>query len=162
MGYLAKILTQEEALARRLELAEAGQILVMTNGCFDLPHPGHLRYLEEARALGDYLLVALNDDLSIKRLKGPQRPIRPEGERAEMLAGLEMVDGVVSFAEDTPLRLIELIKPDVLVKGGDWAPADIVGGPETLARGGRVLSLSLTKGFSTTDLIARILSRGSE
>ncbi|MDR1608978.1 MAG: D-glycero-beta-D-manno-heptose 1-phosphate adenylyltransferase [Deltaproteobacteria bacterium] len=157
-AYLAKILSPSQAKALRGDLAKAGQILVMTNGCFDLLHPGHLRYLAEARALGDFLLVALNDDKSIKRLKGPQRPIRPENERAEMLAGLTMVDGVTLFSEDTPLNLIELLQPDILAKGGDWPADKIVGGPETLARGGKVCSLSLVPGLSTTNLIAKILS----
>jgi D-beta-D-heptose 7-phosphate kinase/D-beta-D-heptose 1-phosphate adenosyltransferase len=154
--YLDKILTPTQALARREELAQSSRVLVMTNGCFDLLHPGHLRYLAEARALGDFLLVALNDDQSIKRLKGPKRPICPEKDRAKMLAGLEMVDAVVVFSEDTPFNLINSLKPDILVKGGDWAVENIVGGPETLARGGRVLSLSLEDGYSTTNLIAKI------
>jgi rfaE bifunctional protein nucleotidyltransferase chain/domain len=129
----------------------------MTNGCFDLLHPGHLKYLAEARALGDHLLAALNSDSSIRRLKGPRRPVRPQADRAQMLAGLEMVDSVVIFEEDTPSELIEKLRPDILVKGGDWPADQIAGGPQTLARGGRVLSLSLLDGYSTTNLIDRIL-----
>jgi D-beta-D-heptose 7-phosphate kinase/D-beta-D-heptose 1-phosphate adenosyltransferase len=160
LGYLGKILDLGQALAAREALAAAGRAYVMTNGCFDLLHPGHLRYLAEARALGDYLLVAVNDDESVRRLKGPQRPIRPAQERAEMLAGLESVSGVTFFGEDTPLKLINALRPDVLAKGGDWPPEGIVGGPETLSRGGRVESLSLAPGHSTTRLIAKILELG--
>ncbi|MDR2141544.1 MAG: D-glycero-beta-D-manno-heptose 1-phosphate adenylyltransferase [Deltaproteobacteria bacterium] len=157
-GYLAKIMTPQAALAQSQALKGQQGVLVMTNGCFDLLHPGHLRYLEQARSLGDHLLVALNSDSSVRRLKGPKRPVRPERERAEMLAGLEMVNSVVIFPEDTPLNLIELLQPDILVKGGDWSPETIVGGPETLARGGQVRSLTLAPGYSTTNLIARIMN----
>ena len=156
-GYLSKVLTLPEALAKRAELSEAGRTLVFTNGCFDLLHYGHLDYLEQARALGDFLLVGLNSDASVRRLKGSSRPIRDELERASALAALVMVDAVVIFGEDTPLALIEALKPDFLVKGGDWAVEDIVGGPETVARGGRVASLVLKPGRSTTALIGRIL-----
>jgi D-beta-D-heptose 7-phosphate kinase/D-beta-D-heptose 1-phosphate adenosyltransferase len=156
MSYQDKIKSLNEALKRRLELKALGQSLVMTNGCFDLLHPGHLRYLEEARNLGDCLMVAINDDDSVRRLKGPERPIRALSERSEMLAGLAMVDLVVAFPEDEPKAIIEFIKPDILVKGGDWAVKDIVGAKETLALGGRVYSLSLSKGFSTTSLIDKI------
>ncbi|MDR1084237.1 MAG: adenylyltransferase/cytidyltransferase family protein [Deltaproteobacteria bacterium] len=161
MRFWDKITTQEQAALWRTELLALKKVLVMTNGCFDLLHPGHLCYLEEARQLGDYLLVAVNSDDSISRLKGPQRPIRPEKERCLMLAGLEMVSRVVLFSEDTPFNLIELLKPDILVKGGDWPPDKIVGGPETLARGGLVRSLSLLDGYSTTNLIENILARNA-
>ena len=114
----------------------AGARIVFTNGCFDLLHPGHVRYLEAARALGDVLVVGLNDDASVRRLKGPGRPILPLAERAEVLAGLAAVDHVSPFAEDTPLALIEALAPDVLVKGADWAADDIVGRDQVLARGG--------------------------
>ncbi|MDR1872241.1 MAG: D-glycero-beta-D-manno-heptose 1-phosphate adenylyltransferase [Deltaproteobacteria bacterium] len=156
MGYLSKILTIERAVSLRADLKAAGLPVVMTNGCFDLLHPGHLRYLEEARNLGEYLIVALNDDASIARLKGPTRPINPQNDRAEALAALEMVNGVIFFSEDTPLNVIELIQPDILVKGGDYAPKDIVGGIETVQRGGVVRSLSLVQGYSTSKLIQRI------
>ncbi|MDR0548927.1 MAG: D-glycero-beta-D-manno-heptose 1-phosphate adenylyltransferase [Deltaproteobacteria bacterium] len=158
MSYRDKILTLDEAIDDREGLEALGRTLVMTNGCFDLLHPGHLRYLDEARSLGDYLLVAINDDASVKRLKGPLRPIRPLKDRIEMLAALQMVSAVVSFTEDTPLRIIELIKPNILVKGGDFSVEDIVGGPETIARGGQVRSLKFAKGYSTTSLIAKIQS----
>lgn len=156
MDYLRKILTWSEAVELRSKLAVAGSRLVFTNGCFDLLHPGHLRYLAEARALGDFLLVGLNSDSSIQSLKGPLRPISLEGVRAEMLAGLASVDAVVLFGEETPLALITALSPDVLVKGGDW-PADCIVGAETVnSRGGLVRSLSLVEGFSTTALIAEI------
>jgi rfaE bifunctional protein nucleotidyltransferase chain/domain len=156
-SYRSKILTLGEAASKRAELAGAGLKLVFTNGCFDLLHSGHLDYLEQARGLGDFLLVGLNSDASVRRLKGGSRPILAETERASMLAALAMVDAVTLFGEDTPLALIEALKPDLLVKGGDWAVEDIVGGPQTLARGGRVESLVLKRGFSTTALIGRIL-----
>jgi D-beta-D-heptose 7-phosphate kinase/D-beta-D-heptose 1-phosphate adenosyltransferase len=154
--YRSKILTRSRAVERRAELASLGRRLVLTNGCFDLLHPGHLRYLDEARRLGDFLLIAVNSDESVRRLKGPERPVRSQAERLEMLAALVMVDAVTIFEEDSPLNLILALKPDFLVKGGDWAVEAIVGGPETESWGGRVMSLSLEPGFSTTDLIARV------
>ncbi len=156
MGYLDKIMGWKQAAARRKELAAEGRRVVFTNGCFDLLHPGHLRYLAEARDLGDYLIVGLNSDRSITALKGPTRPICPEAVRAEMLAGLEVVEAVVVFDQETPLELITLLRPDVLVKGGDWRPEQIVGAEVVLAGGGRVRSLLLAEGFSTTALIERI------
>jgi D-beta-D-heptose 7-phosphate kinase/D-beta-D-heptose 1-phosphate adenosyltransferase len=134
----------------------AGASVVFTNGCFDLLHPGHVRYLAAARALGDVLVVGLNDDASVRRLKGPGRPILRAGERAEMLAALAAVDHVIVFPEDTPLGLVEALAPDVLVKGADWATDDIVGRESVLARGGRVERIALVPGASTTDLIRRI------
>ncbi|MDR2945287.1 MAG: D-glycero-beta-D-manno-heptose 1-phosphate adenylyltransferase [Candidatus Adiutrix sp.] len=159
MDYLTKIMTLPQAQARRQALAVQGRKLVFTNGCFDLLHPGHLRYLAEARALGDFLLVGLNSDRSISALKGPTRPVCPEAVRAEMLAGLAAVDAVVVFDADTPLDLITALVPDVLVKGGDWAVEQIVGGTLVLERGGEVRSLLLAEGFSTTALIERIMGR---
>ncbi|MDR2456704.1 MAG: D-glycero-beta-D-manno-heptose 1-phosphate adenylyltransferase [Deltaproteobacteria bacterium] len=156
-NFKEKIISAEKAAQIRTSLSEAGSKLVFTTGCFDLLHPGHLFYLAEAKALGDFLMVGLNSDDSIRRCKGPSRPVLGEDDRALMLAALVMVDGVVIFGEDTPLRLIEKIKPDVLAKGGDWAVQDIVGGPETLARGGEVKSLSYKEGLSTTSIIERIL-----
>jgi rfaE bifunctional protein nucleotidyltransferase chain/domain len=156
MTYLDKILNQTQALTLREHLKTSGKKLVFTNGCFDLIHPGHLRYLEEAKGLGDYLLVALNSDASVRRLKGPSRPILNEMERTEILAALMMVDGVVIFGEDTPLELITKLKPDFLVKGGDYLPDNIVGGAETMAHGGKVISLSLCPGFSTTTIVKKI------
>jgi D-beta-D-heptose 7-phosphate kinase/D-beta-D-heptose 1-phosphate adenosyltransferase len=133
-----------------------GDRVVFTNGCFDLLHPGHVRYLAAARALGDVLVVGLNDDASVRRLKGPGRPILRAAERAEILAALAAVDHVVVFAEDTPRALVAALEPDVLVKGADWAPADIVGRDEVLARGGRVERIDLVPGVSTSELIRRI------
>jgi rfaE bifunctional protein nucleotidyltransferase chain/domain len=132
--------------------------VVFTNGCFDLLHPGHVRYLAAARALGDVLVVGLNDDASVRRLKGAPRPILGAEERAEVLAGLAAVDHVIFFPEDTPRALIAAVAPDVLVKGADWAAEDIVGSDEVLARGGRVERIDLVPGVSTTELIRRLRS----
>jgi rfaE bifunctional protein nucleotidyltransferase chain/domain len=134
----------------------AGARVVFTNGCFDLLHPGHVRYLAAARALGDVLVVGLNGDVSVRRLKGPGRPVLRAEERAEVLAGLAAVDHVILFDDDTPRALITALEPDVLVKGADWAEDDIVGRDETLARGGRVERIDLVPGASTSDIIRRI------
>jgi D-beta-D-heptose 7-phosphate kinase/D-beta-D-heptose 1-phosphate adenosyltransferase len=152
-----KILTRA-ALSRRLAaLRRAGKRIVFTNGCFDLIHPGHVRYLRAARRLGDVLVVGLNSDRSVRRLaKGPGRPLVSEGDRAEVLAALEMVDFVTLFAEDTPLDLIRRVRPDVLVKGGDWSEERIVGADVVRAGGGSVRSLPFAPGYSTTRLIRRI------
>jgi len=133
--------------------------VVFTNGCFDLLHVGHLRYLEKARTLGDVLVVGLNSDRSVRTLKGPNRPILPEKERAEMLSGLACVDYVSIFDEPTPLELISLLLPQVLVKGGDWTKADVVGGDVVKSSGGRVKILPFVKGSSTTNLIQTIVER---
>ncbi|MCS4503041.1 bifunctional D-glycero-beta-D-manno-heptose-7-phosphate kinase/D-glycero-beta-D-manno-heptose 1-phosphate adenylyltransferase HldE [Arhodomonas aquaeolei] len=133
-----------------------GQRLVMTNGCFDILHPGHVAYLEAAAALGDRLIVAVNDDDSVRRLKGEGRPVNPLGHRMAVLAGLAAVDWVVPFAEDTPARLIEAVAPDVLVKGGDYRVEDIAGHESVLARGGDVRILPLLEGYSTTDIVTRL------
>jgi len=154
---LSKIAVDARALADALASARAaGARLVFTNGCFDLLHPGHVRYLEAARALGDALVVGLNDDASVRRLKGTGRPILHLVERAEVLAGLAAVDHIVVFAEDTPLRVIEALQPDVLVKGADWGAEDIVGREVVLARGGRVERIDIVPGVSTTEIVARI------
>jgi len=134
----------------------AGARIVFTNGCFDLLHPGHVRYLASARALGDVLVVGLNGDASVRRLKGPGRPILLLDERAEVLAGLAAVDHLIAFDEDTPRALIAALGPDVLVKGADWAEDEIAGREETLARGGRVERIPLVPGVSTSELIRRI------
>jgi len=136
----------------------AGERIVFTNGVFDLVHRGHVEYLEDARALGDRLVVGTNSDESVRRLKGPERPLQPEDERAEVLAALECVDLVVIFGDDTPLRLIEAVAPDVLAKGGDWALEEIVGREFVEARGGRVVRVPLREGLSTTSLIDRIVA----
>ena len=134
---------------------DAGERVVFTNGVFDLLHPGHVTYLEEARALGERLLVGLNDDESVRRLKGPTRPVQEAADRAVVLAGMRAVDAVVVFGEDTPLALIETLRPDVLVKGGDYTVETIVGAPEVLAWGGEVRVLGFVAGKSTTRLIGR-------
>lgn len=149
-----------EAAARWVkELQAAGQKVVFTNGCFDLLHLGHVRYLEEARSLGDGLIVGVNTDASVERLlKGPGRPLTPEADRARVLASCSCVDRVVLFAEDTPLALITRLAPDILVKGGDYQLDEIVGREVVLARGGRVVALPFVPGYSTTGLIERIRS----
>lgn len=145
-----------EAIAKRRR--GKGRV-VFTNGCFDVLHVGHLRYLEEAKALGDILVVGLNSDASTSRLKGPGRPIVGEEERAELLSALRPVDYVIVFSEDTPLELIKQVKPDVLVKGGDWPIEKIVGADFVLANGGQVKSLSFVEGKSTTDLVDKIRTK---
>jgi rfaE bifunctional protein nucleotidyltransferase chain/domain len=133
-----------------------GGRVVFTNGVFDLLHPGHVRYLQAARALGDVLIVGLNADESVRRNKGPERPINPEHERAEVLAALECVDAVVIFAEDTPADIIRLVQPDILVKGADWAADAIVGRDTVEARGGQVVRVPVEQGYSTTAIVDRI------
>ena len=134
--------------------------IVFTNGVFDLLHRGHTEYLEEARSLGDRLVVGINSDRSVARLKGPSRPIVPEGERAELVAALECVDLTIGFDDDTPLQLIEAVAPDVLVKGADWAANEIVGREFVEARGGRVVRVAVREGLSTSAIIERILKGG--
>jgi D-beta-D-heptose 7-phosphate kinase/D-beta-D-heptose 1-phosphate adenosyltransferase len=133
-----------------------GRRVVFTNGVFDLLHPGHVRYLQEARALGDLLIVGLNADASVRRNKGPERPINAQDERAEILAALACVDAVVVFDEDTPAEIIRLVQPDVLVKGADWAADAIVGRDTVEARGGRVVRVPVEQGYSTTAIVERI------
>lgn len=138
-------------------LKEQGRRIVFTNGCFDLLHAGHIRYLRQAASLGDDLVVAVNSDASVRRLKGPTRPILPEDERTELLCALEMVHFVVLFDEDTPYEVIRALVPDVLVKGGDWTPDQIVGKDVVEGAGGRVLSLPFVEGKSTTGVIRKVL-----
>lgn len=133
--------------------------VVFTNGVFDLLHPGHVDVLLGARARGDVLVVGLNSDASVKRLKGPDRPVRSEGERAYVLAALEAVDAVTLFDQDTPLELVQLLQPDVIVKGGDYSPDTVVGANEVRARGGDVVIIPLTPGHSTTSTIDRLRGR---
>jgi D-beta-D-heptose 7-phosphate kinase/D-beta-D-heptose 1-phosphate adenosyltransferase len=133
--------------------------IVFTNGCFDLLHAGHVRYLTEARAQGDCLIVGLNTDRSVNRIKDPHRPLIPEDQRAEVLAALTCVSYVVFFEEPDPLRLIEAIKPDVLVKGADWSEDDIIGAGLVRSYGGRVFRVALVGGISTTEIIGRIVER---
>jgi rfaE bifunctional protein nucleotidyltransferase chain/domain len=147
--------TVDGAAAFAERVREGGGRVVFTNGVFDLLHPGHVRYLKEARALGDALIVGLNSDRSVRAIKGPERPLNPEAERAEVLLALAAVDAVTIFDEATPLNLIMRVQPDVLVKGADWGTGDIVGRDVVEARGGRVVRVELAPGYSTTDLIAR-------
>jgi len=153
----AKILAAHRAafLVRRLQ--GRGREVVFTNGCFDLLHAGHVALLEKARGLGDFLVVGVNSDRSVRRLKGPGRPITPLRERMEVLASLRAVDRVVPFGEETPARLIALLRPDVLVKGADYRHSEIVGRDTVVAWGGRVVTVPLRRGRSTSDLIRRAL-----
>jgi len=153
------------ATLKRLKKARGGKNLkfVFTNGVFDLLHKGHVTYLERARGLGDALIVALNTDASVQRLKGPERPLNSLADRLEVMAALEAVDFVTWFDTDTPLELIRLAHPDILVKGGDWKPNQIVGAPDVLAWGGRVKSLPYVEGRSTTKIIEKArLKRGQK
>lgn len=149
-----KTIAEGAAFAERLR-AE-GKRIVFTNGVFDILHPGHVRYLQHARSLGDALIVGLNADASVHRNKGPERPINPEHERAEILEALECVDAVVLFGEDTPAEIIKAIQPDILVKGADWAEDAIVGRDTVEARGGRVVRVPIETGFSTTEIIRKV------
>ena len=152
---------ERTALLEELAAARArGERIVMTNGCFDLLHAGHVRYLAEAAALGDRLIVAVNDDASVRRLKGSERPIHPLAARMEVLAALRAVDWVLPFTEDTPRALIAQLLPDVLVKGGDYRPEDIAGGAEVIAAGGEVIVLGFVEGHSTTATVGRIRGAG--
>lgn len=164
----SKVLTLEEAIlrfgrekgnnlpARSNGPAQARRRVVFTNGCFDLLHPGHIRGLEMARQLGDVLIVGLNSDASVRQLKGPGRPVIPEPERAEILSALESVDAVVIFDEPTPHKVISRLLPDILVKGGDWPGDQIVGREEVETVGGRVVSIPLVAGYSTTAILQKI------
>ena len=136
-----------------------GERIVMTNGCFDILHAGHVSYLQQAKALGDRLIVAVNDDSSVTRLKGPGRPVNPVDRRMAVLAGLASVDWVVPFTEDTPQRIITRLLPDSLVKGGDYKVEDIAGGAEVMAAGGKVEVLGFEDGVSTTAIIQNIMSQ---
>jgi len=150
---IKKVLPLDEAIEVVDELKRGGKRVVFTNGCFDLLHPGHTRYLAEARKLGDALLVAVNSDRSVRALKGPGRPLMPQDERAEILAALECVDYLTIFDDLTPQAVIERMLPQVLVKGGDWEPTEIVGRSEVEAAGGKVVSIPVVPGLSTSALI---------
>jgi rfaE bifunctional protein nucleotidyltransferase chain/domain len=152
--------TRSEAAEFTRRLQAQGRVVVFTNGVFDILHPGHLRYLQQARALGDALIIGLNADASVRRNKGPERPINTEAERAEILEALECVDAVVVFDEDTPAEIIRAIQPDILVKGADWAADAIVGRDIVEARGGRVVRIPTEQGYSTTAIIERIRGAG--
>jgi D-beta-D-heptose 7-phosphate kinase/D-beta-D-heptose 1-phosphate adenosyltransferase len=150
-----KQLDGEALLAEISRRRDAGQKIVFTNGCFDLLHVGHARLLRQSAELGDVLVVGLNSDASVQRLKGPTRPLNDEAARAELLAALESVDVVTIFEEDTPLRLIEAIRPDILVKGGDYQPDEVVGKAEVESWGGRLVLIPLVEGHSTTNLVRK-------
>ncbi|HEV2493899.1 MAG TPA: D-glycero-beta-D-manno-heptose 1-phosphate adenylyltransferase [Terriglobia bacterium] len=158
---IRKILPVERAIERVAELKQQGKRVVFTNGCFDLLHPGHTRYLAEARKLGDALVVAVNSDASVRALKGGGRPIQPDAERAEILAALSVVDLVTIFDDLTPRNLIARMLPQVLVKGADWGPTEIVGREEVESAGGRVVSIPVVPGFSTTALIEKAAGAGA-
>lgn len=145
-----------EAKAAADALRGAGKVVVFTNGVFDLLHPGHVRYLQEARRLGDALIVGVNSDRSVRGNKGPERPINPEAERAEIISALACVDAVAIFDEPTPHEIISALQPDVLVKGADWAADAIVGRDIVEARGGKVVLVKVEEGHSTTNIIAKI------
>jgi D-glycero-beta-D-manno-heptose 1-phosphate adenylyltransferase len=151
-----RVTSADEAAAFVRSLQAAGQTVVFTNGVFDLLHPGHVRYLEEARQLGEALIVGVNSDRSVRCNKGDERPVVPEAERAELLAALRCVDMVVVFDEDTPHAIISTLQPDILVKGADWGPDNIVGRDIVEARGGRVVRVQLSDGLSSTELIGRV------
>jgi len=155
-GSQARVFSRAEAVRLVEGLRAQGRRVVFTNGVFDLLHPGHVRYLRAARALGDALIVGVNSDRSVGLNKGPGRPINPEDERAEVLAALECVDAVVLFDEETPHEIISCLQPDVLVKGADWAEDRIAGRDLVEGRGGRVVRIPLAQGFSTTELIRRV------
>jgi rfaE bifunctional protein nucleotidyltransferase chain/domain len=155
-GGAARLLSREAAVALVARHRREGRTIVFTNGVFDLLHPGHVRYLEVARSLGDCLIVGLNGDASVRRNKGASRPITPERERAEVLLALAAVDAVVLFDEDTPAEIIDALQPDVLVKGADWAADRIVGRETVEARSGRVVRVTLEEGHSTTAIVERV------
>ena len=155
-----KVLSQPEAVAFVEHLRHDGRIVVFTNGVFDLLHLGHIRYLQDARREGDALVVGVNSDRSVKVIKGPERPINTERERAEVVAALGCVDAVVVFDEDDPQQIITRLQPDVLVKGADWSADRIIGRETVEARGGRVVRIPLAEGYSSSAIIEKIRSQG--
>jgi len=156
--YLEKVVSRPEIAAIAAQARRDGRRIAFTNGCFDLLHVGHIRYLAAARDAADLLIVGVNDDASVRRLKGPARPLVPDAARAEVVAALAAVDYVTLFSEDTPYELIRAVQPDVLVKGSDWAPDQVVGRDVVEARGGRVLLIPVVADFSTTTLVERLRS----
>jgi rfaE bifunctional protein nucleotidyltransferase chain/domain len=152
-----KIVTWKE-LKEQVERVRGGGLkIAFTNGCFDILHAGHCQYLREARKTGDILILGLNSDASVRQIKGEKRPLVPQGERAEVVASLEVIDYVTLFDDPTPLRLIEYLRPDVLVKGGDWKEESVVGGDAVRSWGGRIVIVPLTEGISTTNIVEKIL-----
>src|SRR3984957_7686995 len=158
---MGKIVSHNELILISDREKRNGRRVVFTNGCFDLIHPGHVRCLADARALGDVLVVAVNSDRSVRGNKGPERPLVPEQDRAEVLAALASVDYVTIFDEPTPRELISRVLPSVLVKGADWALDQVAGREEVEAAGGRVVSIPLASGYSTTNLVQRIRNAGA-
>jgi D-beta-D-heptose 7-phosphate kinase/D-beta-D-heptose 1-phosphate adenosyltransferase len=156
------VLTLEEIILRFGREKRNGKGVVFTNGCFDLLHPGHIESLETARALGDVLIVGLNGDEGVRKLKGPGRPVIPAEERAEILASLECVDAVLIFEEPTPQRVIAALLPDVLVKGEDWPGNQIVGREEVEAAGGKVVRVEVVEGYSTSEILKKIRGMGAK
>jgi rfaE bifunctional protein nucleotidyltransferase chain/domain len=154
-----KIKTRKSLSAICSRLKEQGKKIVFTNGCFDILHYGHVQYLEDAKKYGDILIVGVNTDSSVKRLKGPLRPIIPEGDRIKTVAALESVDYTVLFPEDTPMRLIASLKPNILIKGADWDKKDIIGAAIVSRHGGKVIRIKILKGRSTTTLIKTIVEK---
>lgn len=153
---MARLYTRAELIEQRLRWQRDNQTVVFTNGCYDLLHPGHIRLLEQAHSLGDKLILALNSDTSVRRFKGPSRPLLTQEERAAIAAALEAVDAVVFFGEDTPRELIAAILPDILIKGADWSHF-IAGKEEVENSGGKVMTVTLEPGYSTTNIVERIL-----
>lgn len=151
------ILDRKKLIAAVKSLKKRGKKIVFTNGCYDLLHAGHVRFLKAAKKMGDVLLLALNSDSSVKRIKGPKRPVTPELERAELMASLACVDIVTLFKEDDPYNIIKDVVPDVLVKGGDWALDRIIGADVVRANGGKVRNIRYIKGKSTTNIIKKVL-----
>ena len=161
-AYRKKIKSLETARAERQQLKSKSKKLVFTNGCFDILHPGHTRYLAAARETGDHLIVALNSDRSVRSIKGSGRPILSEQVRAELLAALDSVDTVIIFDEEDPLKVIQELVPDVLVKGGDWPENKIIGADAVKSAGGEVKRIPFVQGFSTTDLLKKIRELNEE
>jgi D-beta-D-heptose 7-phosphate kinase/D-beta-D-heptose 1-phosphate adenosyltransferase len=155
-AYRDKVKTLPQLKQECDELKASGEKIVFTNGCFDILHPGHTRYLYAARQLGDYLVVAVNSDRSVRIIKGPERPLYPEQVRAELLAALQCVDGVVIFDEGDPLNVIKFVLPNVLVKGGDWSEDEIIGADVVRQAGGEVVRIPYKEGYSTTALIEKV------
>jgi len=155
---MSSFYTREELIAVRQQWKRSGRTVVFTNGCYDLLHPGHIRLLEQARSLGDVLILALNSDDSVERMKGPTRPLMNQTDRAGLACALAAVDAVTLFEEDTPRELIAAILPDILVKGADWSHF-IAGREEVEAAGGRVIALALEPGYSTTGMVEKLLAR---
>jgi len=158
---LGQIYSRQELIAARGAWKRAGKKVVFTNGCYDILHPGHIRLLEAARSLGDVLILALNTDSSVQRLKGPTRPLISEDQRAQLAAALAAVDAVTFFDEDTPRELIAAVLPDILIKGADWAHF-IAGREEVEAAGGQVLALPLEPGYSTTGILEQVIARRAQ